>query len=87
MKRIISLMLVAAFALVLITGCGGSPEDKMEKAQKALEAGDFDKAISICEDLLKDEDLEASMKKQVEALHKQAEAAQKAAEGAGGLLN
>jgi hypothetical protein len=85
MKRIISLMLVAAFALVLITGCGGSPEDKMEKAQKALEAGDFDKAISICEDLLKDKDLEASIKSQVEALLKSAELKKKA-EGATGLL-
>ena len=81
MKRIISLMLVAAFALVLITGCGGSPEDKMEKAQEAVADGDFEKAISICEDLLEDEDLDAAMKKQIEALHKQAEAAMKTTEG------
>jgi hypothetical protein len=77
MKRFISMMLVLAFAVVLVAGCGGTPEDKLAKATDELAAGNFDKAISICEDLLKDEDLDAALKTQVDALLKSAEAKKK----------
>ena len=68
MKRTISLMLVLAFALVLISGCGGSPEKKLEKAQAAVEKGDFDKAIDICTKLLEDKDLSDDLKAKITKL-------------------
>ena len=87
MKRTISLMLILAFAMVFVAGCGGSPEKKFEKAQAAVEKGDFDKAIDICTKLLEDESLSDDLKAKItklsaEATDERAKAGMKKAVGA-----
>ena len=55
----------------------------MTKATEAFTAGDFDNAISICEKAVKDEELDAKLKTQFEALCDKAEKAKAAAEKVG----
>jgi hypothetical protein len=89
MKRYISLMLMLAFVMAVAVGCGGSPEDKLAKAQAAADDGDFEKALEICQDLLNDEDLSDELRAQVETLKEACEAGEgvgEAVENAGGLL-
>ncbi len=63
-----------------MVGCNSSPEAEAEKAQKALDDGDFEKALEICKDLLSDpssldKDLQAKIAKiNGDAMAKQAEA-------------
>jgi len=83
MRYALVLLLVLSFVMV---GCKASPEDKVAKAEKAMEAGDFEKVLEICEDLLSDPSaLDADLQQKIAKLKGDA-MAKKAAEGASDVL-
>jgi hypothetical protein len=89
MKRYISLMLMLAFVMAVAVGCGGSPEDKIAKAQAAAEDGNFQEAIDILNNLLADENLTDDVRAQAEGLVAEytAELGANVGDAAGGLLD